>query len=299
MSFNAKPQSFGTGSDPVSAALKPAAGRKRGLEVVDWEYAGRKFRCCLEARPRNRHVRLRVLPPPAEGHLIGPGANAHRESGQPPLLPGLPPAWDCTVHISHPPRFSRARVFDILRQHQVWIARQTERLHAQRPELARRALVTGAVLPYRGHELTLLVFQTPHRNAGVRTEAANLICHVRRTDQQSVRRSLESWYREQTQILLEESLRRLAPGHPLQPACVRIAAQKSRWGSCSQRGTLSFNWKLAMVPDEVRDYVVVHELAHLEEMNHSERFWRLVESRGAQVRRAQAWLREHGPELDW
>jgi predicted metal-dependent hydrolase len=76
-----------------------------------------------------------------------------------------------------------------------------------------------------------------------------------------------------------------------------IRDQRSRWGSCSTRGTLSFNWRLVLAPFEVLDYVVVHELCHLREPNHSNRFWRLVESRRPGWRAQRDWLHEHGPEL--
>ena len=78
---------------------------------------------------------------------------------------------------------------------------------------------------------------------------------------------------------------------------IRIGGQRTLWGSCSPRGTLSFNWRLALAPFEVLDYVVVHELCHLREANHSPRFWALVESRRPRYREQRRWLREHGPEL--
>jgi hypothetical protein len=78
---------------------------------------------------------------------------------------------------------------------------------------------------------------------------------------------------------------------------VQIRDQRTRWGSCSSRGTLSFNWRLALAPLEVLDYVVVHELCHLREPNHSVRFWRLVASRRPGWRRQRDWLTKHGPEL--
>ena len=78
---------------------------------------------------------------------------------------------------------------------------------------------------------------------------------------------------------------------------IDIRDQRTRWGSCSPRGTLSFNWRLSLAPLEVLDYVVVHELCHLREPNHSPRFWRLVTERRPGWRKQRAWLREHGPEL--
>ncbi len=78
---------------------------------------------------------------------------------------------------------------------------------------------------------------------------------------------------------------------------IQVRDQRTRWGSCSPRGTLSFNWRLVLAPYEVLDYVVVHELCHLREANHSHRFWRLVESRRPNWRAQRDWLRHHGPEL--
>jgi predicted metal-dependent hydrolase len=78
---------------------------------------------------------------------------------------------------------------------------------------------------------------------------------------------------------------------------IEIRDQRTRWGSCSPRGTLSFNWRLALAPLEVLDYVVVHELCHLREANHSPRFWRLVGERRPAWREQRAWLREYGAEL--
>lgn len=78
---------------------------------------------------------------------------------------------------------------------------------------------------------------------------------------------------------------------------ITIRDQKTRWGSCSSRGTLSFNWRLMLAPPTILDYVVVHELCHLTHMNHSATFWAAVESVYPDYRIARKWLREHGHEL--
>jgi predicted metal-dependent hydrolase len=78
---------------------------------------------------------------------------------------------------------------------------------------------------------------------------------------------------------------------------IAIRGQRTRWGSCSSSGTLSFNWRLALAPRSVLDYVVVHELCHLREPNHSPRFWALVATRRPGFARDRDWLREHGSEL--
>ncbi|MCM1025751.1 MAG: DUF45 domain-containing protein [Roseburia sp.] len=78
---------------------------------------------------------------------------------------------------------------------------------------------------------------------------------------------------------------------------ITVRDQKTRWGSCSSRGTLSFNYRLIFAPPKVLDYVVVHELCHLTHMNHSKDFWNMVGSVLPDYRKQRKWLREHGHEL--
>lgn len=78
---------------------------------------------------------------------------------------------------------------------------------------------------------------------------------------------------------------------------IAIRDQKTRWGSCSGKGNLNFNWRLVLAPAPVLDYVVIHELAHRREMNHSSRFWRIVEEIMPDYRTHRRWLRDHGDSL--
>jgi predicted metal-dependent hydrolase len=99
--------------------------------------------------------------------------------------------------------------------------------------------------------------------------------------------------RELATMLAEEEAEALGVSY----GRIEVRDQHTRWGSCSPRGTLSFNWRLVLAPLEVLDYVVVHELCHLREANHSPRFWRLVADRRPDWREQRGWLREHGAEL--
>jgi predicted metal-dependent hydrolase len=110
--------------------------------------------------------------------------------------------------------------------------------------------------------------------------------HISETDARAAVRELVA-------MLVDEE----APELGVEPARIQIRDQRSRWGSCSTRGTLSFNWRLVLAPFDVLDYVVVHELCHLREPNHSRRFWNLVEERRPEWRSHRDWLHEHGPEL--
>ncbi len=87
----------------------------------------------------------------------------------------------------------------------------------------------------------------------------------------------------------------LAAMHGLSPARVSVRDQRSRWGSCGRNGHICLNWRLVLMPPAVRDYVILHELMHLRQMNHSAAFWRLVAAACPDYRAAQAWLRQHRP----
>jgi predicted metal-dependent hydrolase len=99
--------------------------------------------------------------------------------------------------------------------------------------------------------------------------------------------------RELISALAEEEAERIGVNYER----LRIGDQRTLWGSCSTRGTLSFNWRLVLAPFEVLDYVVVHELCHLHVLDHSKRFWQLVEQHRPHWREQRDWLRVHGPEL--
>ena len=96
---------------------------------------------------------------------------------------------------------------------------------------------------------------------------------------------------------LPARLSELAQAHALTVRRVSVRNQRSRWGSCSRRGTVSLNWRLVQVPIAVRDYIILHELAHLRHLNHSARFWAEVARLCPDYEVAERWLREHGRQL--
>ena len=103
--------------------------------------------------------------------------------------------------------------------------------------------------------------------------------------------------RAQAAEALPPQLRALAARHGLAVHRVTIRNQRSRWGSCSSRGHITLNFRLMLMPPEVREYILIHELMHLKQANHSIRFWRLVESACPGFREAERWLKKHGPSL--
>ena len=102
---------------------------------------------------------------------------------------------------------------------------------------------------------------------------------------------------EQARRELTERARLFAPRVGVTYGRISIRHQKTKWGSCSSKGNLNFNCLLMLAPEEVRDYVVVHELCHRKQMNHSEAFWAEVERVLPEYRQARKWLKTHGQEL--
>jgi predicted metal-dependent hydrolase len=87
------------------------------------------------------------------------------------------------------------------------------------------------------------------------------------------------------------------PGTSLDVKHIVIRNQRSRWGSCSCNGTISLNWRLIQLPDHVRDYIIIHELMHLRELNHSPRFWQEVEKACPDYRAAEEWLKQNSGQV--
>ena len=112
-----------------------------------------------------------------------------------------------------------------------------------------------------------------------------------------IRAVIEDDLRRVARRELEPRLRELAAQHDLRPGRVSIRNQRSRWGSCARDGNIALNFRLVQMPPAIRDYVLLHELMHLRQQNHSRRFWRLVEQVCPGFRDAERWLRVQGKAL--
>lgn len=109
--------------------------------------------------------------------------------------------------------------------------------------------------------------------------------------------AVERWYRREARHRVEAVLDREADRLGLEYRSIGIRDPRTRWGSCSRKGNLSFSWRLAVAPLEILQYVVVHELCHLREPNHQKPFWRLLGAARPDWQEQAGWLREHGQEL--
>lgn len=110
-------------------------------------------------------------------------------------------------------------------------------------------------------------------------------------------KAIERWYRREARRRIHEVASREAARLGLRYESIAIRDPRTRWGSCSRKGNLSFSWRLAATPPEVLEYVIVHELCHLREPSHQKPFWRLLESAHPGWQEQARWLRVHGQEL--
>lgn len=153
----------------------------------------------------------------------------------------------------------------------------------------------GASFPYLGQEYILEIRQYPsYKKPGVMPEGKRLVVLTARTDSASVKKAVRDWYAARAAVIIPERVRlyQARMGENIGRICIKDV--KSRWGSCSSKRNLNFNWRLVMAPMEVLDYVVVHELCHLKEMNHSKDFWALVEEILPDYKKSRNWLRACG-----
>jgi predicted metal-dependent hydrolase len=109
---------------------------------------------------------------------------------------------------------------------------------------------------------------------------------------------LAAWYKDQARLILPERTNYFAHQFGLKVRSIRITSARTRWGSCSRLNALSFTWRLVMAPLEIIDYIVVHELAHIAEKNHSRAFWSQVERMLPDYHYRRKWLKNNGRLLD-
>ena len=195
-----------------------------------------------------------------------------------------------------PRSYKLQQLDDLLKRKASWILGKTAQYVQNTPLFAPRELKSGDSIPYLGEELQVAVCQqTEHADHIERQQNTLVIC--RASEQDRLNSLLERWYRTQAARLIEQKVRRLTARLGLSYARLTIRGQRTRWGSCSCKGNLSFNWRLIMAPEPVVDYVIIHEVVHLKEMNHTRRFWGLVAEQCPSWREHRKWLNDHGAEL--
>jgi predicted metal-dependent hydrolase len=194
------------------------------------------------------------------------------------------------VEVILPRRAPERAAAQAVRELEGWIERRRRTLANAAAEVAR----PEGTVPYLGEHLRLV--PQPGRER-VHRRGGDLLVPTLKQGSDPWLRVLERWYRRQARAEIGPRLDAATARAGTTYSGLTIRSQKTRWASCSSTGHMSFNWRLLLAPEAVLDYVIEHEVCHLERMDHSPKFWALLESRVPDWREHASWLRRYGPTL--
>ena len=202
---------------------------------------------------------------------------------------------DRSVVVHAPESTSEETIRKVVRSKRRWIYEKTQ--HAQKydkqPHPPGKELVNGESALYLGREYQIEVISTD--STEIHLEQRFLIPASLAGER---RRVLRNWYIDQAKKRILPKVKSLADTLGVNFASAKIVDNRFRWGSCTPKDNINLNWRLIKAPMFVIDYVIVHELAHLIEANHTPRFWNIVRTHAPTMEKARNWLREHGQILE-
>ena len=199
---------------------------------------------------------------------------------------------DGLIRVLVPNSLTDKRVNSLLEERASWINKKI-RLQAEMPSYKAKEYVNGETFTYLGRNYRLKLV-----NSGLtETRLKNGYLEVPAQGEKAIHASLTDWYTSHALAKLQEKTRRYAKTLNVEPSSVTVKDYKSRWGSCSTSGDITYNWRIIMAPHRIVDYVVIHELCHLVEHNHSDKYWKQVESLVPDYRERRAWLKTNANTL--
>jgi predicted metal-dependent hydrolase len=191
-----------------------------------------------------------------------------------------------SIAVTVPPRVSRREALEFIERSRPWIRERLKRQAAQ------SAFGAGASFPLRG--IPVQIEPTGIQRGIIKQNEDKLLVPG---EPAHAGRRVRDWLIKEAKRDLTEASLRYAAAMEVKFRRVGVRDQKSRWGSCSPDGNLSYSWRLIMAPHYVLDYVAAHEVAHLRHMNHGSRFWRLVLSHCAHAQEAKRWLKANADDV--
>ena len=202
---------------------------------------------------------------------------------------------DRSIVVHAPEGASDEEVRRVVETKRQWLFEKVH--HAQkyqdRPHPPGKEVVNGESVPYLGREYHIEITET--ESGEVEFSRRFLIPHARQMKRREV---LKEWYVNRAKETILPRVRRCAGELGVAFGEARIVDNRYRWGSCTVKDNVNFNWRLIKAPMFVIDYVIVHELAHLMEANHTPRFWNIVRAKAPSSEKAKTWLKEHGQILE-
>lgn len=181
----------------------------------------------------------------------------------------------------------------VLTENAAWVIEKKRKYEDYREQIPDRDFTAGEMFPFHGEPHAVVVEQ--RSTSQVEEGALRLAKH--HVNQTSIQRGLEALYRREARKYFETRAEELAEEMDVEYEQIEVRNQRTKWGSCSTSGTLSLNWRLMMAPTSVIDSILIHELTHLREQNHSDAFWSIVAEYDPDYQDHHQWLEEHSPRL--
>jgi predicted metal-dependent hydrolase len=197
---------------------------------------------------------------------------------------------DGALVIRAPERATAERLKAFIREKRVWVYRKTAEKQALRHAVPVKEYVSGEGFPYLGRSYRLLLVEA--QEVPLRLQAGRF--RLLRSEAHRGRAHFVRWYAEHARLWLERRVAALAPRVGVASASVRIRDLGYRWVSCGLSGTINFLWASILLAQSIVEYVVIHELVHLRERNHTLQFWRRVERAMPDYAHRKAWLAAKG-----
>lgn len=199
-----------------------------------------------------------------------------------------------------PVRMSERDIVEFIQHKRAWIDKHQANMPLA-TEKTTLELKNGATIKLRGADFTLNVISGSRQPVSIQTNQITVPVIDSNTPLETrVKNKLIKWYKHVAQNELQTRARyyaELMNVPPRRTDQIYVRDYKRRWGSCDSKGKLSFNWRILQAPTAVSDYVVIHELAHCHEFNHSKRFWSIVAKQMPDYKEHDAWLSQHGHSL--
>lgn len=182
----------------------------------------------------------------------------------------------------------------VLQIHAAWIFRTFERLRRSAARAGEQPAGPGSRILFLGSERTIRVVREDRRRPSLTLTDSEIFVRLTPESPEDIRPLLGRWIRLHAESIIPARVRELNEQWGFRYTDITIRNQRTRWGSCSRKGALSFNWRLVILPVNVADYLICHELAHLRYLDHSPRFWSLVREICPSFMESERWLRRHG-----
>lgn len=211
---------------------------------------------------------------------------------------------DGFVKVSAPFGVTESEIDEIVNNKLSWILKKQEELkRIYREKNVDRKFEDGEKISFLGREYRLKIVKTKKDiKPEVVIDNDNMIIYINekfidKDTKENIRKLLKKWFIERFREIAAKRIEKYSILIGVTPSKITIREQKTRWGSCSSKGSINLNWKLVMAPMEVVDYVIVHELCHMIEMNHSREYWNIVSSVMPDYKKYKKWLKENGHKL--